>query len=79
MCGDTLVLNKDDESELERWELCLHELSLIINEYDSTPDAEFDFESLKHHEDSKPFQNHFSADFFFSVKSINSDKSNQVK
>ena len=66
MCGDTSVLNKDDESELERWELCLHELSLIINEYDSTPDAEFDFESLKHHVDSKPFQNQFSADFFFS-------------
>ena len=65
MCGDTSVLNKDDESGLERWELCLHELSLIINEYDSTPDAELDFESLKYHEDSKPFQNQFSADFFF--------------
>ena len=78
MCGDTSVLNKDDESRLERWELCLHELSLIINEYDSTPDAELDFESLKYHEDSKPFQIS-SQLIFFSVKSINSDESNQVK
>ena len=62
MGGATLVLNKDDESELARWELCLHELSLIINEYESTPEVELDFESLKHHEDSKAFQNQFLAD-----------------
>ena len=31
--GATSVLNKDDESGLAQWELCLHELSLIINEY----------------------------------------------
>ena len=60
--GDTLVLNKDDESGLARWELCLHELSLIINEYESTPEVELDFEPLKHHEDSEAFQNQFSAD-----------------
>ena len=43
MGGATSVLNKDDESELARWELCLHELSLIINEYESTPEVELDF------------------------------------
>ena len=31
MGGATSVLNKDDESGLVQWELCLHELSLIIN------------------------------------------------
>ena len=62
MGGATSVLNKDDESELARWELCLHELSLIINEYESTPEVELDFESLKHYEDSEAFQNQFLAD-----------------
>ena len=35
MGGVTLVLNKDDESGLAWWELCLHALSLIINEDES--------------------------------------------
>ena len=29
----TSVLNEEDESGLARWELCLHELSLIKKEY----------------------------------------------
>ena len=62
MNGATLVLNKDDESGLAWWKLYLHELSLIINKYESTPDVELDFEPLKHHKDSKAFQNQFSAD-----------------
>ena len=62
MGGTILVLNKDDESELARWELCIHEMSLIINEYESTPEVELDFEPLKHYEDSEAFQNQFSAD-----------------
>ena len=57
----TLVLKKDDESGLARWELCLHDVSLIINEYKSNPLVELDFEPLKHHKDSKAFQNQFSA------------------
>ena len=40
------------------------ELSLIINEYESTPEVELDFEPLKHHDDSKAFQNQFSAHVF---------------
>ena len=59
--GATSVLNKDDESGLAQWELCLHELSLIINEYESTHEVELDFERLKHQEDSEDFQNQFSA------------------
>ena len=62
MGGATSVLNKDGESGLERWELCLHELSLIINKYERTLEVELDFEPLKHHEDSEAFQNQFSAD-----------------
>ena len=59
--GATSVLNKDDESGLAQWELCLHELSLIINEYESTHEVELDFEPLKHQENSQDFQNQFSA------------------
>ena len=57
----TSVLNKDDKSGLARWELCLHELSLIIKEYESTPEVELDFEALKHHKDSEEFYNQFSV------------------
>ena len=59
--GATSVLNKDDEFGLARWEQCLHELSLIINEYETTSDVELDFEPLKHHEDSETFRNQFRA------------------
>ena len=43
MGGATLMLNKDDESGLAQWELCFHELSLIINKYESAPKVELDF------------------------------------
>ena len=59
MDGATSMLNKDDESRLARGELCLHELSLISNKYESTHEIELDFEHLKHHEDIEPFQNQF--------------------
>ena len=47
MGGATSVLDKDDESGLARWELCLHELFQITNEFESTPDVELDFEPTK--------------------------------
>ena len=62
MGGATSVINKNDESELARWELCLHELCLIINEYESTPQVELHFEPLRHLKHSKAFQNQFLAD-----------------
>ena len=34
----------------------------MINEYESIPEVELDFEPLKHHEDSEAFQNQFWAD-----------------
>ena len=57
MSGARSVLNKDDESGLARWELCLHELYLIINVYEGTPDVGLNFDLLKCHEDSETFQN----------------------
>ena len=62
MGGATSVINKNDESELARWELCLHELSLIINEYESTIEVELHLEPLRHLKHSKAFQNQFLAD-----------------
>ena len=61
MGGATSVLNKDDDSRLARWELWLNELSLIINEYESTREEKLDFDPLKHHKDSEAFQNQFLA------------------
>ena len=61
MGGDTLVLNKDDESGLAWWELYLHEVCLIINKYESTLDEELGFEPLKHHIDTETFESQFSA------------------
>ena len=34
---------------------------MLINEYESTPEEETEFEPLKHHEDSKSFQNLFTS------------------
>ena len=39
MGGSTLVLNKDGEYGLACWELTMHELSLIICEYGTTPEV----------------------------------------
>ena len=61
MGGATSVLNKDDDSRLARWELWLNELSLIINEYESTREVKLDFDPLQHHKDSEAFQNQFLA------------------
>ena len=66
----TLVRNKDGEFGLAWWELCLHELSLIINEYESTPEVELEFKPLKHHKDSKPFQNELSAHVSWLITSM---------
>ena len=70
MAGATSVLNKDDESGLAWWELYLHELSLIINEYQSTPEEKLDFEPLKHHIDTETFESQFSAHVSRSKTSI---------
>ena len=65
----TSVLTKDGEFGLARWELCLHELSLIINEYESTPEVELEFKPLKHHKDSKTV-----ISSCFSVNNINANE-----
>ena len=39
MGGAVPFLNKEDESALARWELCLHELSLIVSEYEGVGEA----------------------------------------
>ena len=36
-------------------------MSLVINKYKSTYEAELDFEYLKHHEDGEAFQKQFSV------------------
>ena len=72
--GAILVLNKGDESRLARWEPCFHELCLVINVYEGTPDVELDFEPLKHHQPRR--QRNFSKFVLsscFSVKNINSN------
>ena len=77
--GAILVLNKGDESRLARWEPCFHELCLVINVYEGTPDVELDFEPLKHHQPRR--QQNFSKFVLsscFSVKNINSNSNKLV-
>ena len=56
MGGATFAINKDDESGLAWWDLWLHELPLIINEYENTPKVKLDFEPLRHLKDSNLFK-----------------------
>ena len=61
--GATHLLNRPDTSGLERWELCGHELSRIITEFES--DMTYNIANVgqvKHHEDNPAFQNRFTSD-----------------
>ena len=63
MGGAVPFVNKEDESALARWELCLHELSLIVTEYEGVGEPEGQSsDPLSHHEDSQRFQEIFSKD-----------------
>ena len=61
--GATHLLNRPGTSELERWDLCGHEISRIITEFES--DITYSIANVgleKHHEDSQAFQNRFTSD-----------------
>ena len=61
--GATHLLNRPDTSGLERWELCGHEISRIITEFES--DMTYiiaNVGQVKHHEDNPAFQNRFTSD-----------------
>ena len=61
--GATHLLNRPGTSGLERWELCGHEISRIITEFESDMTYNIDNVGLeKHHEDSQAFQNRFTSD-----------------
>ena len=55
--GATHLLNRPGTSGLERWELCGHEISRIITEFES--DMTYIME--KHNGDSQSFQNRFES------------------
>ena len=61
--GAIPYLNREDESALARWSLCLHELTSIISEYEG--DEEMDFNNIEashHHEDTATFKTRYSKD-----------------
>ena len=61
--GATHLLNRPGTSGLERWELCGHEISRIITEFES--DMTYNIANggqEKHHEDNQAFQNRFTSD-----------------
>ena len=61
--GTTHLLNRHDKSGLERWELCRHEISWILTEFETSLDFHTSETSkVKHHEDTPSFQNRFSSD-----------------
>ena len=71
MGGVTSSVNKEDESSLARWGLCIHELASIIEEYEHE-ETELDspHEAQHHHEDTMAFQKRFSADVSCLEKAI---------
>ena len=64
MGGATHSLNAEDESGLARWELCAHEISLMIAEfeYDNVEEELISDSTKPHHEDTKSFEQQFSKD-----------------
>ena len=61
--GATHLLNRPGTSGLERWELCGHEISRIITEFES--DMTYNIANggqERHHEDNQAFQNRFTSD-----------------
>ena len=61
--GATHLLNRQDKSGLERRELCGHEISHFVVEFQSSKNCRATGASIKkHHEDTLAFQKHFSSD-----------------
>ena len=60
----THSLNTEDESGLARWGLCVHEISLMIGEfeYDDVEEELTSDNTKPHHEDTKSFKQRFHKD-----------------
>ena len=61
ICGATNLLNRDDESALNRWALSAPELAQMISEFEDMFQAHPD-STRKHHESSPSFQRDFYND-----------------
>ena len=61
--GTVPYLNKEDESALTKWALCLHELTSIISAYEGKEEMDFNnVEASHHHEDTLAFKKRYSND-----------------
>ena len=61
--GATHLLNRQERSGLERWELCGHEIARLLSEFESDMGGSVGAISpQKHHEDTVAFQKRFSDD-----------------
>ena len=65
--GVTNFLNRQDESALVRWELCSHDLSKMLLDFEDILSSEnisicYPLQTEKHHEDTKVFRDRFVND-----------------
>ena len=60
--GDTHILNRPDEAALVRWELCVHELSKVLSDFEFLSSQVGPSKGKKHHEDTKAFREAFIND-----------------
>ena len=61
MGGANSFLNKEDESAVARWGLCIHELSFLIAEYEGDDEPD-DSDIEHHHENTDAFKDRFTKD-----------------
>ena len=55
-------LNRPDEAAMVRWELCVHELSKVLTDFEFFSSQVGPSKGKKHHEDTKAFREAFIDD-----------------
>ena len=60
--GATHLPNRPDEAALVRWELCVHELSKVLSDFEFLSSQVGPSKGKKHHEDTKAFGEAFIND-----------------
>ena len=60
--GATHLLNRPDDAALVRWELCVHELSKVLPDFEFLSSQVGPLKGRKHHGDTKAFRDAFIDD-----------------
>ena len=68
--GATHLLNRPDEVALVCWELCVHELSKVLSDFEFLSSQVGLSKGKKHHEDTKAFREVFINDVKIATKAF---------